>query len=348
MRQDIPNDLIAKYLVGKADREDVKKLRRWLDASEENRAFFHNMTSYWDAESGYFEKDAARVTQRLAGKISESRKQLPAAFTTIHKSEPAGADRKRLFLRRIAVAVLLPVAFATTLFFSVFRDAPSPLVEDRSHYITRTTHPGEKLNIKLPDGSSVKLNASSQLILPSKFSDRERNVTLIGEAFFEVVKDPDRPFRIRSGNISTTVLGTAFNVRAFPDEKDITVAVVSGRVEVSASEGEGAMSPATLLTPNEMAVYMKENDHMTKGNFDYMETVAWKDGVIYFKDADIYEILETLEGWYGVSFRVNRLLNRKKGFTVSYEDRSLETILEGLSFSYDFQFKIEDKIVHIN
>ena len=348
MLQDTPHDLIAKYLVGKADQEDVKKLQRWLDVSEENRAFFHNMTSYWDAESGYFEKDAERVARQLAGKISKSGERLPAAFSAIHRSERPSSRRKLFILQRMAVAAILLVACGTALFFSVFRDTTSPPVENSVHYITRTTHPGEKLNIKLPDGSSVKLNASSQLVFPERFSDSERNLTLTGEAFFEVAEDPDRPFSIRSGDISTTVLGTTFNVRAFPDEKDITVAVVSGRVEVSALKGEEAIPTTTLLTPNEMAVYMKAHHHMAKGNFDYMETVAWKDGIIYFKDADIYEILETLEEWYGVSFRVNRLLNRKKGFTVSYEDRSLETILEGLSFSYDFQFKIEDKIVHIN
>ncbi|MCG8386489.1 MAG: FecR domain-containing protein [Cytophagales bacterium] len=347
MHQDVPDDLIAKYLVGKASREEVKKLQRWLEASEENKVFFHNMVSYWDTESGYFKQDSERVTQRLARKIDESREQRPGPFNKIGKGERSRSGSRRLFLRKIAVAILL-VALAFTLFLSVFKDAFSPLEEDRSHYITRVTHPGEKLHMKLPDGSSVKLNASSQLVFPPRFSDRERNVTLIGEAYFEVTEDPDRPFRIQSGNISTTVLGTAFNVRAFPDEKDITVAVVSGRVEVSAPGGEGVMTPATLLTPNEMAVYRKENDHMTKGNFDYMEMVAWKDGIIYFKDACIYEILETLEEWYGVSFQVDRSLDRKKGFTVSYKDKSLETILEGLSFSYGFQFKIEDKIVQIN
>ncbi|MDN5212599.1 FecR domain-containing protein [Fulvivirgaceae bacterium BMA12] len=347
MHKDTLYDLFARYLVGKADQDDIEELQKWLEASEENKTFFQSITTYWDTELDYFKKDSDSLAQKLAERIKESDENHQGRLMESGYPGRPESNRTLIFSPKIAAAIAAFIIAGATVIFSGYfnRFINFTETENSVTYVERSTKPGEKLNVKLPDGSLVKLNSSSKLIFPDKFSNRQRKITLIGEAFFEVTKDPERPFNIKSGGISTTVLGTTFNIRAFPDEKDITVAVVSGRVAV---ESLNQNSKTILLEPDEMAIYSKENNQTVKSNFDYMEAVAWKDGIIYFKDANIYEILDTLEEWYGVSFKINRKLNREKGFTVSHKDKSLETILRGLSFSYGFQFEMEGKTININ
>ncbi|MDN5204360.1 FecR domain-containing protein [Fulvivirgaceae bacterium BMA10] len=342
-------DLFAKYLAGKANQDDIAELQNWLDASEENKTFFHSVTNFWDDELNYFKKDSERVAQELAQRIKTSEEKPDHSFVEVNKTSQLRAKRVTSFSYKIAAAIGALLIAGAALYFSGYLNQLLNPVENTISVklIERTTKPGEKLNVKLPDGSLVKLNANSTLIFPEQFSDQERNVTLTGEAFFDVVRNPERPFHIKSGNISTTVLGTTFNVRAFPEEKNISVAVVSGRVAVKPLNMNTETPETLLLNPNEMAVYSEDNNQTVKSGFDYMEIVAWKDGIIYFKDATIDEMFKTLGQWYGVSFNVTKALNKKKGFTVSHKDKSLENILEGLSFSYGFEFEIDDKIVHI-
>ena len=218
-------------------------------------------------------------------------------------------------------------------------------------FITKENPKGQRRQIRLPDGTSVHLNAGSQLIYPDKFDD-ERKVHLKGEAFFEVTRDTSRPFVISSGDIETTVLGTSFNVRAFQNSNEIQVAVATGRVEVSKKSKE-PKKESLILKPNEMAVFNKEDKSIRKQNFKEIEVFGWKDGILYFQNADFNGVKERLEQWYGVSFILEgqvspKRVDPKKDFDVSYENESLEIVLEGLSFVYDFNFKIKDKVVVIN
>ncbi|MDN5200003.1 FecR domain-containing protein [Fulvivirgaceae bacterium BMA10] len=214
-------------------------------------------------------------------------------------------------------------------------------------YIEKSTSKGQKSSFKLPDGSKVKLNANSKLRFPEVFSENERRINLIGEAFFEVTKDSLRPFVITSGDIRTTVLGTSFNVRAYPKEEKIKVAVESGKVAVEDGKLDvvKASRNTTVLLPKEMAVYSKGQGTIKKKNFLEMAQFGWKNGIIYFKNADIHEILEILENWYGVSFVVEERLNEAKDYTAIYHNKSLETVLYGLSFVFDFEYTIDNKVV---
>lgn len=349
MSNDAPYHLFARYLTGEADQRDIAALQSWLEASEQNKIFFHSITEFWDSEAGYFSKESGKIAQNLAQRIKDLDEGPHRRLKPDKPNRKMPKGKPNVFpLSRIAAAIAILILAGASLFFSGYFDGlvnkETPAVAN----IERFTNRGEKLNIKLPDGSLVKLNANSQLIFPEEFSAEERKATLVGEAFFEVTKDASKPFIIISGDISTTVLGTTFNIRAFPEENNIKVAVVSGKVAVENIKQKGDDPNSLLLAPNEMAVYTKVNNQTVRSEFDYNEMVAWKDGIIYFKDAGIYEILETLELWYGVTFVVNAEMDQNKGFTVSYKDKSLEAILQGLGFAFAFEYEINGKIITIN
>lgn len=207
--------------------------------------------------------------------------------------------------------------------------------------ITKTTSPGQKKTIGLPDGTIVKLNAGSKLIYKQPFSENQRSVEFEGEAFFEVAKEVERPFVIQSGQLRTKVLGTSFNVRSYQDEKTISVSVLTGKVEIENEDGK-----SDILFPEDMGVYNKDNKAITKTNFDGKRVFGWKDGILVFKDLEIRTIFSILEKWYGVKIRIDKDMKITGRYTGEYQNASLERVLDGISYTSKFSYTINaDKVL---
>ena len=240
----------------------------------------------------------------------------------------------------LAVSVLLSPDSKSSIEKEVSEVAPVKMIE-------KFCPVGQKSTITLTDGTRIKLNSNSKLIFPETFSAHSREVELEGEAFFEVSRDPSRPFTITSGNLKTRVLGTSFNVKAYAASNAIKVAVASGKVMVTSDKLNGSNDELTLL-PNEMAVYSKTSDELTMKSFNSLDELAWKDGVLAFKNRDINHITKELAKWYGVTFVLDKKLNYDKDYTGSFDNKSLREVLEGISFVFNFQFKIDNKVVTIN
>ena len=243
---------------------------------------------------------------------------------------------------------------ATFLFIAALAYSIWAVVEESKHWqhnenvagvvmIEKISPKGQKLNVKLPDGSIVKLNAGSKIIYPREFTGNERNISLYGEAFFEVAENPDKPFVIVTDDLETKVLGTSFNVRSYNDEAEIKVAVLTGKVEIRGPDGY----PSVLL-PAEMGIFERENASITKDNYDFRKEIAWKDGVLYFDKADLKTVIKKLEMWYGVNVEVEKDFRFKGLYSGEFRNNeSLEMVLEGISFTSGFNYKLEEDTVVI-
>ena len=212
--------------------------------------------------------------------------------------------------------------------------------------LKRSNPAGRNSVITLPDGTRIRLNAASTLIFPEAFSGDTRQVSLRGEAFFEVAKDSSKPFIINTGRFSTTVLGTSFNINAYASAEEIKVAVLTGKVFVENQDGTAKNS--LTITPKEMAVFNKTSGNLNKYTYSYLKEVAWKDNIIHFENANMDSIIDKLTQWYGVTFILNKRIASKKDYTATYDNKSLEEVLRGLSFAFDFEFTIDNKVVTIN
>ncbi len=248
--------------------------------------------------------------------------------------------------RKIA-AVLIGFVFLSmgVLFYQNIENSKKNELVAKAKYIERVAEKGAKMTITLGDGSKIKLNSGSKLIFPDHFAKDKREVFLEGEAFFEVARDESRPFLITTGDVVTKVLGTSFNIKSYNSNK-VEVAVATGKVSVKEKGAESANE--VLLLPSEMATYEKGHKTLEKGSFDAEELLSWKDGVIVFKNADFEEVQERLERWYGVTFIINKKPNYQKEYKGNFTNKSLEDVLEGVSFSLGFKYKIEGKVVEIN
>lgn len=209
--------------------------------------------------------------------------------------------------------------------------------EDRT---TLTIPQGKTAKLLLPDGSKVWLSACSRLIFPQKFlGNTPREVRLIGEAFFEVTHDETRPFIVHSGNISTTVLGTTFNIRCFEGEQPC-VTLASGRVKVTSVGKQGKHGEVTL-SPGQQA-FFNRNSAFNVEEADLEGVLSWKNGGFYFENQTLREALSEIGRWYNynVIFTGNEHLNDKIHYN-GERSWSLKQVIEQLNRICGTNIKIE-------
>jgi transmembrane sensor len=232
-------------------------------------------------------------------------------------------NHKSLWYYTSRIAAVFVVAVGISV--SIFQQSGKFSIETVSLETTIKQNPaGQKSTIYLSDGTKVILNAQSSLLYNNDFGSEKREVKLTGEAFFEVSKDPKKPFIVRTGDIITTVLGTSFNVNAFPEMRNIQVAVMTGKVKVetSANADDSNTAQELHLLPTEMAVYNTTDKTLVPTKFS-LEEISWKDGIIFFKNTNEPMALAKLERWYGVEFEIVNKSPRLWDITAEYDNISL-------------------------
>ena len=156
---------------------------------------------------------------------------------------------------------------------------------------------GHRHKIILSDGTSVQLNSGSRLVFPAEFSDKNREVYLKGEGYFEVFKNPDKPFIVKTDFFDTKVLGTVFNISAYEDEKIASTVLVEGKVVVS-QKNKLFGSTEKKLSPGQGCFYSSSNGTSDIRTVDLYDYISWKDGVFLFKDKALINIVNRLEKYY--------------------------------------------------
>lgn len=206
---------------------------------------------------------------------------------------------------------------------------------------TVRTPVGGTYQITLPDGTKAWLNAASALTYPTQFDKERREVILEGEGYFEVSKDPNRPFIVTTKSQKVQVLGTRFNINAYNDEVASKTTLVEGSVRVSATN-----TKHVTLNPNEQAVYV--NGMAKVVAVDASEYISWTKGEIVLTNLHLPEVLRQLERWYDVRFEYSdKGLSDKTVFGVLDRSLPLSDILKSLEKSYNIKFKREGRRVNI-
>ncbi len=249
------------------------------------------------------------------------------------------------------VAIVSFFIAAISLFFYFIKSQEVKNTADQAGLVLRELPKGQKLRFYLPDGSVVWLNAGSKIKYPSTFGEKTRNVELEGEAFFNVVRDTTRKFIIKTGSIETVVLGTSFNVQALPEYNDIRVAVKSGRVLVENviqnPNQVSVLKDSVVLQPSQMAIFNKAENKLEMTDCNIDDIIGWKDGILVFNDADLSNVINDLERWYGVNFVVDSQIKTNHLFTGDFENNSLEYVLQGICYASDLNFKIDGNTVFL-
>lgn len=321
--------LIFKYLNEKLTVQEEITLREWLESNSENRQVFENMVSYWKLSETQINSSKERVFSNI----------IDAAQKSSKKTKESSSWK---YVWRIAAILVLATGLG--LVFNYVENRFAGEQQGDLVFIEKEAQYGQKLICELPDGSTVKLNSGSKISYPKHFKGSNREVSLSGEAFFDVFRNPERPFVIRTSQMNITVLGTSFNVNAYTEDAISSVAVKTGKVAVKSTVND---QEVTLL-PNEKVQVAAQDAMMKKGSVQNDEKVfGWLEQTLMFEDDDLPTIITRLERWYDVKVEVVRKMNEKKTFTGKYKNPSLRAVMESLSYAYDFEYELNGKKVII-
>jgi transmembrane sensor len=221
---------------------------------------------------------------------------------------------------------------------SIIYDVPTVFADLKTgitFYNTIETPKGGKYQIILPDGSKVWLNSVSSLRYPAVFNDKERNVELKGEAFFEVARNTEKPFIVKTSAMSVMVTGTQFNVMAYSDEKYTAATLVEGSINVSNNISNMVLRPGEQVVSNDGA-------KLSKNIVDVEQNIAWKNGLFQFSNSDIRTVMNQISRWYDVTIEYKGLVPEKHFGGYISRDSKLSQVLKILELS-GVKFKIEEK-----
>ncbi len=328
-------ELFKKFIRGTCTEGEEKHVYAWFSNPANKDSATALMKISWD-------NMPSEIPQNVKSKQLFIQQVLQRSNDIRADSENVG-NRKRnpvWLILKVAASFALIFVLAYALYFN-----NNQIEEIETITLVEKSNPlGRKSTIKLPDGTTVRLNSNSNIRFQNSFQGDSREVVLEGEAFFEVKKDTTRPFIVRTGEVSTTVLGTSFNINAYGISNVIKVAVISGQVAVS-TKGYGSDSTQWVyLAPSEMVTFNRLSRALYTTNFSMEEEVAgWKDGVIIFKNADIKEVSTRLHQWYGLDIVVEDETKwAEERFTGRFENNTLEYVLKAISYTLSIEYELKD------
>lgn len=207
---------------------------------------------------------------------------------------------------------------------------------------------GRRFDIVLSDNSHVYLNAGSSLRYPVNFiPGKKRQVYLEGEAFFDVSKDTDHPFVVTSGNMDVEVLGTKFNVNAYPEETNINTVLVEGSVRLNTNEIEENRDASVLLEPGHMAQWDQKTKSAQTEEVDTELYTGWMQGKLVLRGMRFKDILKKLERHYGVSIQNKNKKLENRVFTATFDVETIEEVLNTFVAETNFDYLIEKEQITI-
>ena len=259
-------ETLYKFFDGKASREEKEAVRIWLESSPENEQMLFREREFFDAMilSG---------STKSAGTEKKSR---PFYRTVLFEA------------MKIAAVFAITIACGTYFYKSEIRKIGEAMN-------TITVPAGQRANLTLPDGTNVWLNARSEMRYPAAFTGNKREISLDGEAYFEVTHKGGKPFVVRTDKCNVEVLGTKFNVEAYSDSEDFCTSLMEGSVRVSDKKKP---SESLVLAPNQQVSWI--NGHLQSKPIADFDPFRWKEGLICFKSMHFKELMSRFEKCYGI------------------------------------------------
>lgn len=241
---------------------------------------------------------------------------------------------KKLFnYTKLVVAASLLILSMLGVYFIQSKSTPQEYTSYHNHY-------GKTAIITLEDGSKITLNSNSTLKYPKHFIGDKREVELEGEGFFEISKDKNRPFSVRTNKLTTTVLGTKFNVSAYRKSAISSVALVEGSVAVELNN----KSQKITLKPAEIALVNAASNQIEKSTFSPEKVTAWQTGTIIFENASFEDVATKLYNAYGISL-INKTGDNNWKYSGNFSKTDYISIIQHICFAKRINYKINNNII---
>lgn len=349
-------ELLAKKLAGEATQGEIEEFEKLLEMYPHLQSAILPVEELWQTKAQENKDDAELKFDILMNKIQEDQ--------TIQESSIIQPFYKRnTFITFSAAAAAILILVISIFYNTVLRD--NKQFETRIDTKMQTRHfvcpVGSKTKIVLPDSSTVWLNSGTKFTYNDDYGINNRDVTLTGEAFFDVRKS-ETPFVIKTANIKIKVLGTAFNVRAYPHEKRSETSLLRGSVEVTLDERP---NQRIILKPSEKIIVKNDRQSKDRSIATVQEPLIVLSGITKIKDSAVVETLwvddklifrsetfdalaKKMETRYGVRILFKDESLKQQRFTGAFTNESITEMLEALQYSHTFQYSIHDNVIEIS
>lgn len=334
------SELAEKYLKNLATPGEAEKVLKWF-RTPEGKKYLRNKIQD-DVE----ELDVTNLNNNIPE--LQSNKMYRAIWSQIEESKitarPYSFNKNRwagLFLKA-AAAILVMVAAA---YFTVLNENQKPEITEIHEPVIFQTGAAENRTLRLSDGTTIRMNAETELVVSGSYLTGSREIFLNGEAYFEVKHDPENPFIIHSNQTSIEVLGTEFNVRSYKSQNNVQVAVVNGKVSFK-NEIPGQEVNKVILGRGQYAYLDLNNGRFEKDDVAIENYLAWKNRSLVFEELSLAQVCQQLFRLYeaGCSFEddgVESLL-----ITAKLSDPTLEKISEVIALTHNIRYEKTSKRIN--
>jgi transmembrane sensor len=325
--------LIARYLARQTSSDENEWLATWVAESPDHERTFEQLKTVWQASQT---PTAPTETVAALGRL-KARLALPIPASELVAATAPPTRRWRLRLAWPTQLAMLVVLLVSALGSAYFYTQPAPALAYRVY----RTPAGQPQRLHLPDGSVVTMAPQSQLRYPAQFASASREVYLEGEAFFEVSKDPKRPFRVHSGAWVTQVLGTKFNVSAVPGASQLAVSLVEGKVQVTDKQDK------YLLTPGQQLRAERSTGRIYRQAFDRGQVLAWRSNKLVFKNEKLADAATQLERRYGVKLVFADAATAEVRLWATFDNEPLPRVLDALRLAGGLSYHREGQVIYL-
>lgn len=326
------DDLIIQLLCGELNHEGQEELRNWIAISDENKNYVQTQEEIWFSSVNKEELaryDASKAFESFLSHIAET-----------------GADKQKKPSSRIRRLLRYAAMIAIVALISIFayQHGQRQLSEAFAEIVIEPA-PGSRTKTILPDGTSVWLNSGSKLTYSQGFGLKDRQVSLKGEGFFEVTKNKDLPFSVKSRILQVNVLGTKFNFRDYPEDPEAEVVLSEGFVSLKSLMRNNHESQT--LIPGQRAVLNKKTGKIEVDEYEAGKSRMWTQGFLILDGESIYSIAKKLERSYGVKVTVSSKTLEQFYFYGDFirQEQSLTDVLEALAGTGKLHYRINGKNV---
>lgn len=358
------DELLVTYVIGSCTDEERKHVESWLSEKHENRHYFEQLKDIYSlgktlkAPSGF---DQDKSLQRIKMEYYKFR-------YNERNSDNKQAARKINSRTLIAIAASLLLLVSLGINIISLSKRENNVYADIEGMFNEVSSPlGSRTRVILPDSTLVWLNAGSKMKYPMDFMRGDRRIALTGEAYFEVKKNPGKKFIVNTSDISIHVLGTKFNVKAYPDEETIKTTLVEGSISILNLKGN-RKDKETLLNPNQTAIYYKEAKTEAVSEDTKIETIkslaqqhavqieneintvlytSWKDNKWVIEGMNLGDLSRELERRYNVNIRFMDESIRTYRFNGIIANENIEQILEIIKVSAPVHYSINNNQIRL-
>lgn len=349
--------LFIAYLEKSISAEDEEFLFQWIENNPEAIEELREIRYLWNISGVMSNSSGDSLEKEWASFLQKTRDTIP--------ERQMKTSSIRYWLPRVAAVFLLGAVISFVISYSIFKPPSNETV-----YQEIVAPAGAKSKITLPDGSTVWLNAGSSIKYSNRFGEKQREVTLIGEAYFDVVSNRSKVFLVKTSELNIKAYGTTFNVKCYPEEGTVETTLLSGSIGVKRVGLANNKTDEVVLQPNQRVVYYKASQkaletvpdkivnaaspmpkkradnkltYMISKGIDPQTFTSWKDGMLIINSETLVDLAVKLERKYDVKISFDSEKLKQIKFTGTLENETVEQVIEAIGMAAHIDFQLKDR-----